>query len=441
MYAQAKDLERILRKILIVTYDWPPRNSIATHRPYSWARYWAAQGLDVTVLTAQKKFFDQPLDLNLPKLDGVKVVEADYKVMIPMSSASQSQAPAKLTSFLKKIKGVVSSVSGWEYDVRSNWAGAAERMIQELGTDFDVVVSTYGPDSAHKIASKFKQSNPSIFWVADYRDLWSLNARNTSSKLIKAFIRRKEMAVVASADLFTTVSAELAQTLASLVCQQPEVIFNGFDIALNPALYRRPLSVKDNCLHVVYTGRIYPGKRNPSALVRAIEQLIDAGLIGVNEIRIDFYGGNTHVIDEEIQPLKYPMLVKHHGHVPRSRALELQQSADLLLLLESNDEDSKGFLTGKIFEYIGAGRPIISIGSTPDSAIARVLDETRCGACYEHSVDDIARDLLAYLRGTPPAWFKPDLAAIERYSRKYQADLLMEKMLAYMRQNSVRLKG
>jgi hypothetical protein len=57
-----------------------------------------------------------------------------------------------------------------------------------------------------------------------------------------------------------------------------------------------------------------------------------------------------------------------------------------------------------------------------------VLDETRCGACYEHSVDDIARDLLAYLRGTPPVWFNPDLAAIERYSRKYQADLLMKLM-------------
>ncbi len=438
---QGNRAQRSLRKILIVTYDWPPRNSIATHRPYSWARYWAAQGLNVTVLTATKKFFDLPLDLDLPKLEGVKVLEADYKALIPMSNAADNQMAPMFTELLKKVKSAVSYVLGWEYDVRSNWAGVAEKAIQDLGTDFDVIVSTYGPDSAHKIASKFKKVNPAMFWVADYRDLWSLNARNRSSELIKALARRKELDVVRSADLFTTVSKELAQTLSGLVRKQPEVVFNGFDITLDPSLYQRPLQIKDGCLRVVYTGRIYPGKRNPAALVRAIEQLIDDGLIKVNEVCLDFYGVNTNVIDEEIRAVKYPKIVKHHGHVPRSRALELQQSADVLLLLESGDEDSKGFLTGKIFEYIGAGRPIISIGSTPDSAIARVLNETGCGACYENDSAAMAVDLLAYLRGTPPDWFRPDMAAIERYSRKYQAELLMRKMIQHMTGTTCQLEG
>jgi glycosyltransferase involved in cell wall biosynthesis len=241
--------------------------------------------------------------------------------------------------------------------------------------------------------------------------------------------------------MFTTVSEELAQTLAQLVRKQPAVIFNGFDIALDPALYQRPLEIKNGCLHVVYTGRIYSGKRNPAALVRAIEKLIDEKAIRMDEVCIDFYGVNTHVIDEGLQPLKYPEIIIHHGHVPRSRALELQQSADLLLLLESGDEDSKGFLTGKIFEYIGAGRPIISIGSTPDSAIARVLNETQCGSCYENDIDAIAKDLLNYLRGISPAWFNPDLAAIERYSRKYQAELLLSEMVKKMRLTPETLKA
>ncbi len=435
------NLDRPLRKVLIVTYDWPPRNSIATHRPYSWARYWAAQGLDVTVLTASKKFFDLPLDLDLPALDGVHVHEMDYTALIPISNSVESQTAPWLTNVLKKVKSIISFVLGWEYDVRSNWAAGAEKMVQRIGTDFDVVISTYGPDSAHKIASKFKRAKPSMFWVADYRDLWSLNTRNRSSELIKALARRKELEVVKTADMFTTVSQELAQTLAALVRKQPEVIFNGFDIALDPALYQRPLEIKNGCLHVVYTGRIYSGKRNPAALVRAIEKLIDEKAIKVDEVCIDFYGVNTHVIDEGLQPLKYPEILIHHGHVPRSRALELQQSADLLLLLESGDEDSKGFLTGKIFEYIGAGRPIISIGSTPDSAIARVLNETQCGSCYENDIDAIAKDLLNYLRGTSPVWFNPDLGAIERYSRKYQAELLLSEMGKHMRDTPVTLKA
>jgi nucleoside-diphosphate-sugar epimerase/glycosyltransferase involved in cell wall biosynthesis len=436
----ATNLNRSLRRVLIITYDWPPRNSIATHRPYSWARYWAAQGVDVTVLTATKKFFDLPLDLDLPTLDGVHVREVDYTALIPISNSAQSELAPLLTNMLKKVKSMVSYVLGWEYDVRSNWAAGAKRMVDEIGTNFDVVISTYGPDSAHKIASKFKRANPAIYWVADYRDLWSLNTRNRSSELIKALARRKELEVVKSADLFTTVSDELAQALSELVRKPPEVIFNGFDIALDPDLYKRQLQIKGGQLHVVYTGRIYSGKRNPAALVRAIERLIDEKSIDVGEVCLDFYGVNTQMIDEEFQPLKYPEIIKHHGHVTRSLALGFQQSADLLLLLESGDEDSKGFLTGKIFEYIGAGRPIISIGSKSDSAIARVLNETRCGACYENDVNAIAKDLLAYLRGTPPAWFKPDLDAIKRYSRKYQADLLLECMKEHMQVDSLNME-
>jgi hypothetical protein len=430
MYAQAKDLERILRKILIVTYDWPPRNSIATHRPYSWARYWAAQGLDVTVLTAQKKFFDQPLDLDLPKLDGVKVVEADYKVMIPSSNSVQQQTLSKFIKPLKKIKNIISAITGWEYDVRSNWTSTAEASIKKIGTDFDVVISTYGPDSAHKIASKFKKANPLIYWVADYRDLWSQNSRKKDSYFSRIFMKRSELSIVNQADMFTTVSEELAQTLKNLVKITPEVIYNGFDIDVNKENYNKPLVVKDGCLHIVYTGRIYPNKRNPMPLIKAIDFLIDRGLIESDQVVIDFYGGNTEIINDEIGLLRHPEIVKHHGHVTRDKVLEIQKSADLLLLMESGDDDSKGFLTGKIFEYIGAGRPIISIGSSADSAIARVLNETKMGVCHENSSESLANDLLNYLNEVKLDWYNPNISAINKYSRNYQAQLLTEKIVS-----------
>ncbi len=425
---QTSSLDRTFRKILIVTYDWPPRNSIATHRPYSWAKYWSEYGLEVTVLTASKKFYDQPLDLDLPKLNGVKVVEADYNRLISISNTVENEIISSLIKPLKKLKSFISTIFGWEYDIRSSWAGVATPMIKQLGTDFDVIISTYGPDSAHKIASKFKKSNPSIFWVADYRDLWSQNSRKKYSYLSRTFIRRNEVEVVGLADMYTTVSEELAQTLKELVIKTPEVIFNGFDVDLDEKNYNRPLKIKDSCLHIIYTGRIYPNKRSPAPLIKAIEKLIDEKLIKPKEVIIDFYGSNTEVINQEIGFLKFPEIVKHHGHVPRRKVLELQKSADLLLLLESGDQDSKGFLTGKIFEYIGAGRPIISIGSALDSAIARVLNKTKSGACYENSSDALANDILNYIRGVSPGWFNPDLSVIKTYSREYQAQRLLQKI-------------
>jgi nucleoside-diphosphate-sugar epimerase/glycosyltransferase involved in cell wall biosynthesis len=432
-----RSIDSNLRKVLIITYDWPPRNSIATHRPYSWARHWSADGWDVTVLTATKKFFDLPLDLDLPKLDGVKVIHADYKALIPMSNITHSNLAPFFTELFKKVKSAISYFLGWEFDVRSKWANAANRSVSNLGTDFAVVVSTYGPDSAHKIAATFKKVNPSIFWVADYRDLWSLNARSRSSPLVKLIAQRQELKVVRSADMFTTVSDGLALDLYTLTQKRPAVIYNGFDIELDPCRFDTLPQVKKGAVvHVVYTGRIYPGKRNPLALIQAIEYLIDAGCITRGQICIDFYGVNTNLIDAEIGVIKYPEVVKQHGYVPRARALELQQSADLLLMLESGDKDSKGFLTGKIFEYIAAGRPIIGIGSTDDSAIAKVLSETRCGQCYGEDIHAVAKDLLDYVHGRLPAWYQPDLDSIKRYSRKYQSEQLMQKINEQMAVNA-----
>lgn len=420
-----------LQRVLIVSYDWPPRNSIATHRPYSWAKYWAAQGLDVTVLTATKKFFDAPLDLDLPGISGVRVIESNYNSLIPAQGVAQGKRASFVTGSLKALKSLVSRVLGFEYDVRSNWARCAERMINELGTEFDLVVSTYGPDSAHKIASKFKSANPSIFWVADYRDLWSLNARSRHSRLIKALVRRSELRVVRSADMMSTVSAELSESLFSLFKKRAFVAFNGFDLEIKPEKFELANPVPGKKIHIVYTGRIYLGKRSPLILASAIHNLIKSGQLKQDSVNIDFYGLNTKEIENGESELKTCEFIRHHGHVSRPIALDIQEKADFLLLLESGDEDSKGFLTGKIFEYIGAGRPIISLGSNHGSAIERVLSETGCGKCYVNDEGAIANDLNKYATGVLPIWFSPNASAIEKYTRKYQANLMLDEIKRY----------
>ena len=425
------DKGRPVKKVLIVTYDWPPRNSIATHRPYSWARYWSEQGIEVTVLTAVKKFFDAPLDLELPKLKNVKVVEVDYSAFVPISKFLNSGSMVVTINFFKKIKNLILYISGWEYDLRSKWAAESKFMIEKLGTDFDVIVSTYGPDSSHKIASQFKKRNPSLFWVADYRDLWSLNVRNKSSKFIKMFIRRSEVNTVKAVDLFTTVSRELSESLFNLISKRPEVIYNGYDVEVDFSSFVATSKSKKIRLDIVYTGRIYPGKRSPLTLMKAIEELIDMGFIGITDVKINFYGPNTETLDKELLGQKYANIISHHGYIPRKLALEVQKNTDLLLLMESGDAEAKGFLTGKIFEYLAAGRPIISIGSSIDSAISRVLSESGCGRCYEDNSESLARDLRDYLRSGEFIWFKPDLKNIQRYSREHQAERLLEKIVEH----------
>ncbi len=424
-----KQSNKVVKNVLIITYDWPPRNSIATHRPYSWAKYWSADGYDVTVLTAKKKFFDAPLDLNLPSLERVRLFERNYAPLISLPTAGKANLSLIFVPILKKIKNALSYLVGHEFDVRNTWAKTTQDIYKEIGANFDVVVSTYGPASPHIIAANLKKINPSIYWVADYRDLWSLNSRNRSSRIAKFLISKKELAVVRSVDMFITVSKELGDELQGLVKKRPFVIYNGYDIEPRSEFYDQIIPEKKNTLRLIYTGRIYPGKRSPLHLIKAIESLLDEKKIQLHDVVVEFYGVNSNLVFAELGAIKYPGIIKDCGYVSRDYAIKLQQSADLLLLLESGDSDSKGFLTGKIFEYLAAGKPIISLGSAKDSSISRLLNETGCGKCYEDNVEMIAADLLRYLQGINLAWYRPNFEIIKQYSREYQAKKLMNTII------------
>lgn len=413
---------RGIKKILIVSYDWPPRNAVSTHRPYSWAKFWSENGLEVTVITAVKKFYDSPLDLLSPNIDGVRVIEIDYNKLIP-----DTQKPhTKLTNSIKFLKNILSQIFGFSYDIRSRWSSAVYPFLGDLPFEFDVVVSTYGPDSSHKIAGKIKSINPKIFWVADYRDLWSFNARAGRSWLHNFILSKFERRLVAVADQVVTVSDELSIELSAIVSRPVSVIFNGYDVDYippNTASFniKKPLSI-------AYTGRIYPGKQNPLPLIKAIEKLIHDNIICANDVIVDFYGVNNDLIKSCIGLIRYPEVVRYHGHKKREYILNIQKSADVLLLLESPELNSKGVLTGKLFEYLGAGKPIFSLGSTNDSAIGRVLNETCAGMCFQDDVDSISRDLLLLLNGKLPVWFNPKSDSINKYSRKYQANLMLNRI-------------
>ena len=149
-------------KILIITYNWPPRNSIGTHRPYSWAKHWAGQGASVTVLTSEKCSFDAPLDLALPAIPGVEVVSVFYLGTRRQSlkETSDARLPKSMAfwavHFLKRARFVLSKALGLSIDVRGRWTKPAWSHAFELMSDnqFDVVVSTYGPAAAHRVAAR-----------------------------------------------------------------------------------------------------------------------------------------------------------------------------------------------------------------------------------------------------------------------------------------------
>jgi hypothetical protein len=410
-----------INKILIITYDWPPRNSIATHRPYSWAKYLSNIGFQVTVLTAEKQTYDYPLNLSLPILDNVKIITVPSSIITTKYNfLNKIKKGSKLFSLLNITYKKIRTFFGIEFDPRNWWSNLIISNKYSINTDFDLIISTYGPQSAHYIAEYIKKKNNNIKWIADYRDLWSISHLSDFPFWKKKFIMRKEFnLIVNKADLVTTVSNELAKDLDYFFSVKSRVILNGFDIEKKLLIYNLNNKIKSNSplIKIVYTGMIYIGRRDPTPLFKAISK------INNNNISVEFYGTSSDII------LKYykgnlPNYIECKGTVDRDTALFHQINADYVLLLESGNEDAKGVLTGKVFEYIASGTPILSIGSTQDSAIGKLLNYTGCGKCFLENIDEIRFELQSYNTNSTPTWYKPNINRILEFHRDNQASIL-----------------
>jgi hypothetical protein len=416
-------------RILIVSYNWPPRNAIGTLRPYAWAKYWSEAGAQITVLTAVKHAFDAPLDLKWPAPAGVRVIEVSYGGT-ELTLLDRLMRYPTLRTYLRKLKALLIKSSLISSDPRFGWRRSARPYVQRLAKKHDVVISTYGPDACHLIGYDAKHANPDLIWVADYRDLWSQNHQHEWPENVRAQIRSLERDTVGRhANLITAVSEDMISRLGKLCRTKTFLAPNGFDftdaelaqtLTSSPRRPTRPV-------RLVYTGTVYAGHRDPAPLLEALASMVDNGELKHGDVVVEFYGTRLDPITRLMDNSRLRPFLLIPGHVGREDAIQIQREADLLLLLESSAPEARGVLTGKIFEYISAGRPILCVGSKPDFEIGALLSRTGTGVVA--NTDDMVKIIKGFVDGnSAPEWFNPQIQEIARYSRKTQSLALLAEI-------------
>jgi len=407
--------------ILLVTYNWPPRNAIGTHRPLSWAKYWSKEGCKVTVLTAKKKKYDRPLDMPMTQLPLVDVIEVNYQGGVA-DNIFLSQGNRNL---LRKIASFRRFITLKNKEPRDKWFSAiTEETFESLSINHDVIVSTFGPAVCHRIANKIKKKNPKIIWIADYRDLWVL-----PFNMWRLFARRnvnnlEKRSVGTNADCITTVSKEMSEVLSEKLKITSYMIPNGYDVyhtdLENDSVTQSIL--RKETFNIVYTGTIYKGSRDPSPLFKALDIIKANNLPVYKSIRVHVFGERTSNFINLAKSYSVSENVINHGHVAREIALACQCRANLLLLLERPGKSGRGILTGKVFEYIASGVPVMSLGSDSESSIAKLLNEVVVGKCYQSDKEKIAETLVSMVStDKKPDWFNPNEEKIKKYSREVLA--------------------
>jgi len=423
-------------KILIVSCFFPPRNSIASLRPYSWAKYWAAMGHEVVVLTTYKT--PQDNDLNLV-IDGFKVIEVKtyiFEKVKPLRArffgTSQMASVEKKDSntslnLLKKMlvwlnerrkeRGVACSAR--MPDIYDLWKTSAIKSVEH--EKWDLIVSTHGPYVCHSIAYELKKRGLTKKWIADYRDLWTQNHFFKGLFPFTILEKRLEQKYNKAADIITTVSEPLKEKLS---IQKVYVIENGFDIDDLKNISKKPI-FDNKKIRIVYTGAIYKTRQDPSPLFKAIAQLKnspDASLL--KQLEVLFVGGSMGDLTELIGKYEVEEYVKYGGLISHDDALRMQRDAHALLLLEVNNED--GILTGKLFEYLCSGTPIWGVGVSKKIGPEKLIEQYKAGINFGNDDKKILDDLKKLLIDASKKPVVVSEEVLQKYTRKYLAEKLIK---------------
>ncbi len=286
---------------------------------------------------------------------------------------------------------------------------------------FDLIVATAPPEVTLMVARTLGRRTRTP-WVADFRDLWFRDMLLYRTRLAAWLAGPLNRWLVAPASVLVTVSRGLQERVSGYLGREVLVSYNGFFRDEHPAA--RSLH-SDGRRHIVYTGRLYPGKRDPEPLFRALNALRATMPDLARRLSVDFYGFDDPWLRTLIERHAVGDCVTLHGFVPYRDSIALQRAADALLFLDWMSASAEGVLTGKLFEYLGSARPILVVGPSPETEAARLVAAAGAGRALTTDAQ-----LVDYLRGIVLCPRAADLprTAVERFSRDRQAAELLENI-------------
>lgn len=415
-------------RVLIITYYWPPSGGAGVQRWLKFTKYLPEFGWEPVIYTPsnpEAPVSDPSLEKDIPA--GITVLKRPinepysvYKRFVGMGKEEKINS-----GFLseKKKPGLAERVSVWIRgnlfipDARRFWIRPSVRFLKAylLENKFDAVITTGPPHSMHLIGLGLKKQSD-IFWIADFRDPWTgidFYHKLRLSKRADQTHHRLEREVLQNADQVIAVGHQMAEELKSLGARNCLTIPNGYD----PEDFGGEKSEPEKRFSILHLGAINKD-RNHEIFYRVLSGLIKESQDFRKELHLKFIGKNDHVVLESIEKWGLGENTEFISYIPHSEIQKILSRSRILYLPINNTPNSKSILTGKIFEYLAAGRPVLGIGPE-DGDAARIIRETGSGHMVGFDNDLALREIIT-------GWFdqyrqgilKSEQHGVEKYSRR-----------------------
>lgn len=382
------------RNLLMIAYKFPPMHNTSCVRTWGFHQSIKPYFDTVTVISTSNRHLLRQEAVDMGDAEVYDAETYDYRTVLQKKDGKQSVVSNKskqsfLGKFAHKLNASYPSLyifgeGGVKY-IRSA-VKLGTKLINERSITH--VFSTFPPYADHIIANELKEKFPSLYWIADFRDLHVDPTQD--NMLFREQQRKWNKKILRHADIVTTVSSGLAQHLKELT-PNVYVLMNGIDRMSGEG----SPEVSDR-FTISYTGSMFGEERNPDLLLKVLSELLESNSIPVDKLRVTYAGKDSAVWQEKMQEFELSGLFDDRGLISREEAIGIQQKSSINLLLTYSSPQLTGNITGKLFEYFNARRPVlVMINGTKDAEIEGLVPPELGRVVYNGNFDKVKEFVLS----------------------------------------------
>jgi len=378
-----------MKKVLIVTYYWPPAGGPGVQRWLKFVTYLPQFGITPVLYIPENPHYplvDESLLDQIPS--EIKVykepISEPYRFAKLLfgnktSSISAGIIPKKNISLVDKLLLFIRG-NLFIPDARINWVKPSVKALTQIlqKENIDTIITTGPPHSMHLIGSELKQK-VGVKWIADFRDPWTSIGYHKELRLGKraqSTHKRLEKHVLTSADTIIVTSHTTKKEFQELTKRPIAVITNGYDD------HYKGDAMLDTDFTMSHIGSLL-SERNPKILWEVISELIKEHPGFKERFKLQLIGVVSQEIITSLEEHGLTEYVTLFGYLTHAEAVEYQRRSQVLVLLEIDSDDTKGIIPGKLFEYMAARRPIIGIGPR-DWEVTEIVSKTETGVVFNY---------------------------------------------------------
>jgi glycosyltransferase involved in cell wall biosynthesis len=384
------------KKVLIIAYYWPPSAGSGVQRWLKFVKYLPQFGWKPYVFTPENPSFslkdsslqkDVPAEAEIIRFPIWEPYELFFGLSRIFDSGKKSTRPVELVK--KNKSSFFQKISTWIRgnllipDPRIFWVRPSVKFLDQYLKEnkINIVITTGPPHSMHLIGYKLKKKNPSLKWIADFRDPWSewgLLDSLMVSNVIRGRHKQLERKVLTNASIVTTITPFYKKHFEKLGGRSVELLTNGFDESDFVSL-----KIERPDKFVIRHIGIVNEKCDPRPFIQALKTLSGIDLEFRNHLILEFIGDVNSDFKNYIEAIpELKEKVVFTEHIPHKQLVSVYGTSALLLLVLNGYKDAEGYMPGKLFEYIATGLPVLGVGPSSGDA-AQLMNETGCGKMFE----------------------------------------------------------